>query len=330
MALEQSINADSKSKGGVVGITHNQSALQRWFLTAHERASVTTALKEMYAIRDSDRMGTHKESQPKRVQRDEEDVKKLIACFSSNLMTNPFECDADNQLLNIATGVVLPPESAQRLLESTEIGKKNMEAFIQDRLNTNKVSFWEPLKQLKIKTFASTKKKITLKSTNEKVISIDADRNLFGRLLIVANSREVNLRDVLAYELSPVPLSLAHCDGSLRKTTKSVLMSVLEEKVRVSARLPVEPQDTKSIHLIDGMAVVQTMKSGNASTFGELANKFYAIATEPLLQNGCDRVDIVFDQYRDMSIKSHERSRRGSSSALEVKINSPSTPVPKQ
>ncbi|CAH3159136.1 unnamed protein product [Porites lobata] len=31
MALEQSINADSKSKGGVVGITHNQSALQRWF-----------------------------------------------------------------------------------------------------------------------------------------------------------------------------------------------------------------------------------------------------------------------------------------------------------
>ena len=46
-------------------------------------------------------------------------------------------------------------------------------------------------------------------------------------------------------------------------------MSVLEEKVRVSARLPVEPQDTKSIHLIDGMAVVQMMKSGNASTFGE-------------------------------------------------------------
>ena len=207
MALEQSINADSKSKGGVVGITHNQSALQRWFLTAHERASVTTALKKMYAIRDS-------ESQPKRVQRDEEDIKKIIACFSSNLMTNPFECDADNQLLNIATGVVLPPESAKSLLESTEIGKKNMEAFIQDRLNTNKVSFWEPLKQLKIKNFASTKKKITLKSTNEKVISIDADRNLFGRLLTVANSREVNLRDILAYELSPVPLSLAHCDGA--------------------------------------------------------------------------------------------------------------------
>ena len=107
-------------------------------------------------------------------------------------------------------------------------------------------------------------------------------------------------------------------------------MSVLEEKVRVSARLPVEPQDTKSINLIDGMVVVQMMKSGNASTFGELANKLYAITTELLLQNGCDRVDIVFDQDRVMSIKSHECSRRGSPSALEVKINSPSTPVPMQ
>ena len=291
---------------------------------------MTTALKEMYAIRESDRLGTHKESQPKRVQRDEEDVNKILACFSSNLMTNPFDCDADNQLLNIATGVVLPVESAKSLLDSTEKGKKSMKEFIQDRLDTNKVSFWELLKQLKIKTFASIKKKITLKSPNEKVISIDADRNLFGRLLIVANSREVNLREVLAYELSPVPLSLAHCDGSLRKTTKSVFMHVLEEKVCVSARLPVEPQDKKSIHLIDGMALVQMMKSGGSSKFGELANKFYAIATESLLQNGCDRVDIVFDQYRDMSIKSHEHSRRGSSSALEVKIKSPSTPVPKQ
>ena len=127
---------------------------------------MTTALKEMYAFLDNDRKGTHKESQPKRVQRDGEVVKKIIACVSSNLMTNPFECDADNQLLNIATNVVLPPESAKSLLESTEIGKKNMEAFIQDRLNTNKVSFCEPFKQLKIETFASTKKKITLKSTN--------------------------------------------------------------------------------------------------------------------------------------------------------------------
>ena len=135
----------------------------------------------------------------------------------------------------------------------------------------------------------------------------------------------------MAFELTPVPLALAHCDGSLRKTTKNVLLSVLEEKFCVSARLPVEEtQEMKTTHLIDGMAIVHKMKRGCAGTFGELSKKFYTIVTQPLIEHGCHRVDMVFDQYRDMSIKSHERSRRGSSSALEIKINSPSTPVPKQ
>ena len=41
--------------------------------------------------------------------------------------------------------------------------------------------------------------------------------------MIVANAREVNIREVLAYELSLVPCSPAHNDGSLRKATKSDL-----------------------------------------------------------------------------------------------------------
>ena len=39
---------------------------------------------------------------------------------------------------------------------------------------------------------------------------------------------------------------------------------------------------------------------------------------------------MVFDQYLDDSIKAGERARRGSSSALEVYIGGPATPVPKQ
>ena len=33
MALEQSINLDFKSKGGIVGISLKAKALQRWFVT---------------------------------------------------------------------------------------------------------------------------------------------------------------------------------------------------------------------------------------------------------------------------------------------------------
>lgn len=47
MALEQSINADSKAKGGIIGISIMPSTLQRCFLTSHERAAITSSLKSM-------------------------------------------------------------------------------------------------------------------------------------------------------------------------------------------------------------------------------------------------------------------------------------------
>ena len=57
MALEQSINVDSKSKGGIVGMSQSPAVLERWFLTAHECASVTTVLREMYGDDENHQVG---------------------------------------------------------------------------------------------------------------------------------------------------------------------------------------------------------------------------------------------------------------------------------
>ncbi len=89
MALEQSINCDSKSKGGAIGITKKPDALDRWFLTAHERAAITTALKEMCGMGDDTGL-THKEAGLSRIKRDEDDVQKLLSCFASGILRNPF------------------------------------------------------------------------------------------------------------------------------------------------------------------------------------------------------------------------------------------------
>ena len=61
MTLEQSINNDSKSSGGVIGISQVPSALERWFLTIHERASITSALKAMYGFQDANKHRTRKQ-----------------------------------------------------------------------------------------------------------------------------------------------------------------------------------------------------------------------------------------------------------------------------
>ena len=60
MALEQSINRDSKTKGGIIGISKGEEALQHWFLTSHLRAAMTTALKEMCELQESNHSKPHK------------------------------------------------------------------------------------------------------------------------------------------------------------------------------------------------------------------------------------------------------------------------------
>ena len=136
MTLKQSINLHSKSKGGIVGISLNADALHRWFLTCHERAAITSAVRRMCGSDDPDRIGTHKEATLTRVERDENDVQKIIILSKSGLMKDPFAKESDS-LNNIATGVVLPANEAERLLASEEKGKAQMNSFIEQWLNTN-------------------------------------------------------------------------------------------------------------------------------------------------------------------------------------------------
>ena len=224
----------------------------------------------------------------------------------------------------------MPTEDADSLVQSTEKGRMQMNSFVSKRLNSNKVSFWDPVPNLKIKTLTTLTKKIQVKAADEKVITVGVDRDLFGRLLIVANVRRLNLKEVLSFKLSPVPVAFAHPDGSLRKTNKSILSSVIEKGVRVLPRLPQSPPEITSVHLIDGMALMQMVKPGSPKTFGQLPAKYFSIITEPLHQRDCNWVDVVFDQYWNISIKAGECLRRGPTNSLDIKINDPSMPVPEQ
>ena len=219
------------------------------------------------------------------MKRDEDDVRKVI-CTLKTAMSNPFSVDAteDEPLSNLATGVVMPEELSHSLLNAESLGAQEMKSFVNKRMHTNEVGFWEPLPKMKIKTFAVLSKKAKVKSTDEKLVTVSVDRNLFARLLIVSRSRDINLREVWRYELSSVPCALAHTDGSLRKTTKSVLLSSLEEEVQVLPRLPVDGvcELSTAYIIIDGMAIVQMARSAGSATFGELAKKYFNFITANL------------------------------------------------
>ena len=170
--------------------------------------------------------------------------------------------------------------------------KDDVIIIVSKHISTNEVRFWELMEKMNIKTFASLSKKAKVKSVDEKLVTVSADRNLFGRLLIASRSRDIDLREVLKYELDSVPCALAHPDGSLRKTTKSVFLGILEEQVQALPRLPVDDR-MSTAYVIDGMAVVQMMKNAGSVTFGELANKYFQVITAHLGNNGHNCVDVV-------------------------------------
>ena len=76
-----------------------------------------------------------------------------------------------------------------------------MKNFVEKRVNSKTESFWDPVPNLKVK-------KVNVKAADDKVITENVDRDLFGRLLITANKRKINLKEVLRYELSPIPRAL--------------------------------------------------------------------------------------------------------------------------
>ena len=337
MALELSINLDSKSKGGIIGISKKPCALERWFLTSHERTAITTALKKLCDLDDSESQILHKDCSDSRIKRDEEDINKLLVLFTSEFMANPFVfeelSDTDDKpvaLSNFATGILAPKNVKDRLIAAKEIGQRHTNDFIKERLETSQKRFWDPFPQLKILTFASLTKTSKAKTSEEKAVSISADRDLFGRLIIAAKSRAIDLKEVFSYELSPVPFALAHKDGSLRKSDKSVLMSVLEETVTVLPQLPSDSAIPTAL-MVDGIAFIQKLRFGGAVNFGDLCVWYYRQLVNAFRRNRCSRIDVVFDTYRKVSIKSGEKERRGASSnSLEVTIHSPATPVPRQ
>ena len=96
-------------KGGIIGFSQQPASLQRWLLTAHKRAAITTSTQEMAGIKglaSQEELPKHKEMGLRRIKKDEEDVQKIVDTILEN-MTSPFSIDqCDEQLFNIATGTV--------------------------------------------------------------------------------------------------------------------------------------------------------------------------------------------------------------------------------
>ncbi|KAL8624539.1 hypothetical protein ACOMHN_005841 [Nucella lapillus] len=172
------------------------------------------------------------------------------------------------------------------------------------------------MKKASLKTFGSAAKKRKTKYSDGRSVILKADRWLFGRMIVMGQSRNLNLKDLMCFPLGPHPWSLATPDGSLRKTNKAALATNIKKDAQL--------QDSLAAHfatIIDGMALVQRAKfDGQQPTFDEIADRIFSMAIREASLS--TRLDIVFDTYKPLSIKYNERANRATT-GLQVQIVAP-------
>ena len=148
MAIEQSINRDCGTLGGLTGLKTNVSAMERWFLTAHLKANVVTATKAMLGIGVDHPAIPHKESTVSRTEKDEICIENIIDVVEKR-MFNPFivesEWDSESRkpLVNIATGLVAPPEVW--LNGCKQSGSIKLKDFLNKRIQTQTEDLFDPI-----------------------------------------------------------------------------------------------------------------------------------------------------------------------------------------
>ena len=169
--------------------------------------------------------------------------------------------------------------------------------------------FFQTFPKLKLVSFRDAQKKSV--AARDRNVIIRADRNLFARLLVIGQSRQMDLKDLLTHELGPLPWSLAHPMVHWPKQTKPFFQR--NSKIECLSNLP----DLTTAVIIDAMALLQALVRV-PDRFSELADM---VMTRTLTEAGdATRVDFEADQYPANSIKNTERSKRGRDGELVINI----------
>ena len=311
--IEETVNKDTQTPGGTKGFSLKPCAITKYYLTAEYRSMSLRQLRQMRGLGGSKL--NHPDLQQPRINKDEEDILALMDLME-NTWINPLRHDQDD-LVNLSTGVLTTAEFTRDLLNAQKIGEGAYQTFKSLRLEKDQpdVNFHDTMKKQNLKTFLNLNKKNVTCKAQTKYVVLKAGRNLFGYMILVAQSRQLQMNYVLAHPLGPLPWAIANGEGTLRKTNKAKLARELEKNTTQAETMP-----RPSACIIDGMGLVQKL-SGNNKTFAELAK--YALSK--VLHEGAQssRIDMVFDVYLEESIKNAERCNRGSGSGIQFKQITP-------
>ncbi|KAF3848107.1 hypothetical protein F7725_021135 [Dissostichus mawsoni] len=216
-------------------------------------------------------------------------------------------------LKNVLTGEIVTNVNVDKLLCCLTEGSAACAKFIDDRLRNRSISIHSTISRIKFRS-----PKTILKLTSKADIKDETIKAL--KFIEYGCHRGFTLEELLQHEITNSAFFLVDKDGYLRKSAKSQLGAELLKLCPLIDKKG--PQTSPKTHaaIIDFMALVRKVPLKKlhppVKTFHDFAIALTSMVTKA--GNNCDEIHIVFDTYREDSIKNGERERRGKSKDMVV------------
>ena len=311
IALDQAheqVNASVKGDGGAVGLTENPNALRRWMVAGPEMARMVSEYEETTGLDEHNEYDRHHEQVRSIQEAYAKEVLALIEVFEE--LGNPFEEDC-GELYNLETKDVMDKATVESVKDVIKIGTEQYDTFVKERFVDCTKPITDKIKKNQLNLLDTVSAKQTSKHKAQ-VTALKSDCDLFSRLFIACQTRDGKLEEFFKYENQPWPPSLAE-DGKLRGGTKADLLKCLED---LPEELPNAIPDVNA-KVMDGAALVHMLVPVAGTTFKMYAqNKFAEYITKEL--ECVDRLDIVWDVYKENNLKMGARAKRGSGVCRKV------------
>ena len=308
--------------GGLKQCLNAPAAYNKWVLNRPMQAQLCEGLIDMVGLTPSAKY-PRKCLRPAEIKKSETLVQRVKDVIEKHFI-NPFQHDVvPENLYNIVSGRPVEEPIQRDLCSMSAQGQAQVKEFnhrfMKDPQEQVTEKFFDPMKRNKMHTFKSAFQSQKKKDKSGKQIDLVADRNILG--ILVAKSQEkkapVDFDKALTYPLSPVPLSLATADGSIRKCSKSMLYQSALDQLRGVDYSSIS--DVK-IYILDLAAVIRCIDPKQC-TIRQFADRiFQTVPTQ------VEVVIIACDTYSGKSIKEEEHKRRGQGERYI--INSPDVRIP--
>ena len=292
-------------KGALRGMTLSPELVSEWIDAFPITVHVSHNVDYVYSTSTPGqfKQKQHKEEQKHRCFVDAQD-RSLIAAEVEKY-PHPLE-DNRPHLYNPVSGQIAP--SNVNVADSFSIGAKMECAYIA----TLPDGFHSPISS-PIKTMSILKKQ-----ASNKVRPVIDLENMFLRLLMIGQQRQIDLGHLFTYELCSVPSSLLDEHSCLRKANKSGLVKHL-------GVLEVSPTAPDTIVVDVSQLFYHTVWPHGGNLSGLIASIKGQINRYP---DVAEKI-IVFDKYKDISAKDHERLRRAGEVVIDYEL-SITSPLPKR